>query len=137
MQYEMHRSVCMPDNSRDDMTQFWYDWTAVDSRTLMLFLRYLNFHRLGLKQKSISELAELSNALYTDLNLGHKETGLNLLGWALNNENKPFRAIEMLQISLILKREHNAAAWLLGIILNEYDCDFARTEKTKVKRNAS
>ena len=79
--------------------------------------------------ESVSELADLANAIYTDINLGHKETGLNLLGWALNNENEPYWAIEVLQLSLILKRQHNAAVWFLGMILNEYECDVTRIEK--------
>lgn len=137
LHYEMFRSVCMVDNGRGGMKQFWYDWTAIDSRTLLLFLRYLNFHRLGLTLKSVSELAKLADKLCTDLNLGHIETGLNLLGWALNNENEPYWSIEILQMSLILKRQHNAAVWFLGMILNEYECDVTRIEKKRIEQNVS
>ena len=73
LQYEMWWSVCMPKNSRDGMRHSWYDSAAVDSRILLYFLRYLNFHKFGSKRESKSEIVNLAEALTTDCNFGTRK----------------------------------------------------------------
>lgn len=108
LRYEMQRSREMPDNSRDDEGYFWYDWALVDSMFLQHFLFYVNHRRLNRISEANNDLRNMLLTIETK-DVSHKETCLNLLGWAYKDLGHINKAFETFKKSLEVKPVHNAA----------------------------
>ena len=115
--YEMFRSVGAPQEARDPLRDVWYDWAVVDAKVLLYFLLYLHYKDLNFGLERVY-LMFMENLLKTDTLLGHKETALNLLGWAYNNEGQTDKAFQCFQSSLSLQKFHNAAYWHICMMVN-------------------
>ena len=115
--YEMFRSVGMPPETRHPAKDVWYDWAVVDAKLLLYFLLYLHYKDLNFGLEHVY-IIFMENLLLTDSLLGHKETALNLLGWAYNNEGQVDKAFQCFQRSLSLQKFHNAAYWHICMMVN-------------------
>ena len=74
---------------------------TVDSNVLLYFIQYLNHGHLGCMLSAKCDLLKLCYVLLTDIHMSHKETALNLLGWALKQEGEGLMALEIFQLSLL------------------------------------
>ena len=108
--YEMIRSAGMPPGSRDDNIYYWYDWAIVDAQFLLYFLLYLNHAKLNMNSHVAVDIDNMEWVINT-MDISHKETCLNLLGWVYKEQGRTDRAIQCFQTSLELRPEHNAARW--------------------------
>ena len=117
--FEMYRSQGMPAGSRYDFLDDWYDWAVIDGKVLLHFLFFLNYTKLAMNSKADDTLKCLESLLINDRNLKHKETGFNLLGWALKERGNTERAMWCFLESLKTVKSHNVALWHLMIMLNE------------------
>ena len=132
LQYEMLRSSSMPANSRTEPIEFWYDWAIVDGKFLLYFLLYLNHSQLAVGSKTSVYIEKMKRLLITDKFLHHKETDLNLLGWALMQENMVAEAFLCFSWSLRVKKQHNAAILHLKMkTIAECEGMALETEETK------
>ena len=105
MKLEMNRSVNMPSESKKK----WYNWAVVDSKILLNFLLYVNHKELEMFSLAQKDIAHIEMVLESDLNLGHRETDLNILGWIYKNERSYDKAAHCFKKSLEIQQEHNAA----------------------------
>jgi tetratricopeptide (TPR) repeat protein len=108
LQYEMFRST------QDDMIHrhpldYWMDWAVVDSLPFLYFLQYKIYSHLQRHQDKQQALGKLIRTIATDVNLGHRETALNILGQCMEQENRPQQALECYLISLQLRARNNVA----------------------------
>ena len=110
--YEMLRSADMPAESRDEVADCLYDWAVVDGQFLLHFLLYLNHTKLNMNSSSAADINNMKWVINTRVPC-HRETCLNLLGWAYKAQGNFGRAMECFQTSLEIKPGHNAARWHL------------------------
>ena len=110
LRYEMMRSSGMPENSRNKRLEYWFDWTAVDSKIVLYFILYLNHSKIGNYSKKRSAIERLTELIKTDDTIVHKETALNLRGWVFKQERCMEKAAVCFEASLQLHETHTAAA---------------------------
>ena len=115
LQYEMQRSNCPKSESLP--YHFWYAWAVTDSKVLLYLLLYLNHAKLKMSPEAEEDIEMLENIMQTDVNLGHKETGFNILGWIYRQEGNEAKASDCFHRSLQLQCAYNAAELhLSGVI---------------------
>lgn len=107
----MYRSFGMPPGTRQKGREVWLDWAVIDGKFLLYFLIYLNHKKLNLDVEATFDIVNMSHVINTDVSLGHKESALNLLGWAYNQEGQVEKAKECLKKSIPERPLHNAAYW--------------------------
>ena len=114
--YEMYRSTGMPDDTRSELLEYWYDWAVVDGKFLLYFLLYLYYTEFdfGLGPVYIMFMEIL---LLHDSDLGHRETALNLLGWIHRRAGNTNEALRCFKRSLDIQPLHNAAVWHVCVTL--------------------
>ena len=88
--------------------EFWYDWTVIDGNFLLLFLKYLNHKKLEMESDAERNIREMEN-LINVVEISHRETALNILGWVFKEEGNVSRAVEYFLKSLTIEPVHNAA----------------------------
>ena len=89
---------------------YFYDhWAFVDGTFLLHFLLYLNRKNLGLSFEA--DIQEMEKFLKNERPLVHRDTDLNLLGWAYKEEGKLDRAYECFKNSLHIRPQQKAAIW--------------------------
>ena len=130
LRYEMTRSKNMPETSRDKRLQYWFDWAVVDSKILLHFLLYLNHSKFCDNSDIRSDIDNLMKLIKTDDTIVHKETAVNLLGWAFKQEGSLANAKVCFESSLQLHDTHNAATHHL-LDLNADDEDDPKTIYTR------
>ncbi|XP_060608492.1 uncharacterized protein LOC132760522 [Ruditapes philippinarum] len=113
---EMYRTTTAEQNLRHSKNQ-WLDLAFVDSLTFLLFLKYKIFGYLGKKAEQSKALDDLIKVIRFEPNLGHRETGLNLVGQIMVEKGKLFKALLFFQASYRLQRELNAAKIHLCIVI--------------------
>ena len=111
LSYEMYRSFGMPPGTRQKGREVWLDWAVIDGKFLLYFLTYLNHRKLNLDVEATFDIVNMSHVVNTDVSLGHKETALNLLGWAYRQEGQVEKAKECFKKSILERPLHNAAYW--------------------------
>jgi tetratricopeptide (TPR) repeat protein len=109
LQYEMFRSTQDDMIHRDEVTDFWMDWAAVDSLPFLYFLQYKIYRQLQRHQDQQQALGKLIRTIETDENLGHRETALNILGQCMEQENRPQQALNYYLRSLQQRARNNVA----------------------------
>jgi tetratricopeptide (TPR) repeat protein len=109
LQYEMFRSTQDDMKHRDEDEKYWMDWSVVDSLPFLYFLQYKVYRQLQRYQDQQHALNKLANTIETDRNLGHKETGLNILGLCMEQENRPKKALKCYLLSLRQRARNNVA----------------------------
>ena len=109
LEYEMKRLSERPSLSSSTQCRFWYDWAVIDSKVLLYCLLYLNHKALTMSPESDEDINMLEYIIENDVNLGHRETGLNILGWIYKKEGNKDKARDCFQRSLQSQRVYNAA----------------------------
>lgn len=66
-----------------------------------------------------TDIDSMDMLINTDINLRHKETALNRLGWCYKLKGNWSKAIEYFFESLELQKNHNAAFWHILVFLYE------------------
>ncbi|XP_060608495.1 uncharacterized protein LOC132760525 [Ruditapes philippinarum] len=105
---EVHRTTAAEQNLRHLKNQ-WLDLAFVDSLTFLLFLKYKIFSCLGKEAEQSKALDALIKAIRFEPNLGHRETGLNLVGQIMVEKGKLHKALLFFLASHIIKPRINAA----------------------------
>ena len=122
--YEMLKSVHMPPASSSDHGKVEYDiiigpdCAKVDSKILQWFLVYLLSKAKG-TQTTSEAIVMMKLILWTDRNLGHRDTAMNLIGWCHKQEGNIGEALEYFFLSLALLKRYNAAFWHILFIVSE------------------
>jgi hypothetical protein len=109
LRYEMFRSTASDKLYRKRTETFWMDLAIVDSFPFMYFLQYKTYGRLKMAEKQKIALLNFAMAIGTELDLGHEETALNLIGQCCEQENKPCTALDMYIESVKIRKRNNAA----------------------------
>ncbi|XP_045210717.2 uncharacterized protein LOC123562132 [Mercenaria mercenaria] len=109
LQYEMNRSTLADLLHRDEVHDYWMDWAVVDSLPYLYFLQYKTYRHLQRSDDQHQALANLARTVETEVNLGHRETALNLLGQCMEQENQPNKALICYMRSLKIRERNNAA----------------------------
>ncbi|XP_053384493.1 uncharacterized protein LOC128550134 [Mercenaria mercenaria] len=109
LQYEMYRSTQDDLLHRDEHADYWMDWAVVESLPYLYFLQYKTYRHLQRVDDQHQALTNLARTTETRRNLGHKETGLNLLGQCMEQENQPNKALLCYMMSLKVRERNNAA----------------------------
>lgn len=117
--YEMKRSKVLPQSNSMPTFHFWYDWAVVDGKVLLCLIEYLNYKTISqrshlkcfadIKRQTDNVIKELQNTINDDPNLGHKDTGLNILGWIYREEGDMEEAERCFRESLEKQSAYNAA----------------------------
>jgi hypothetical protein len=111
LRYEFFRSTDEDRAYRVDGRDIWMDLAAVDSLTYLHFMEYKVYTQLHRPIEQHRALDNLLKTINTELNLGHKETALNLLGQCMEQENRLNAALCCYMMSLNERRRNNAAKW--------------------------
>ncbi|XP_053405426.1 uncharacterized protein LOC128558953 [Mercenaria mercenaria] len=119
LQYEMFRSTQEDRLERDELSDTWMDCAVVDCLPYLYFLQYKTYRALQRVADQQCALANLVTTIETELNLGHRETALNLLGQCMEKENRHIDALHCYMISLNMRARNNAANFLICRLLNE------------------
>lgn len=106
--YEMFRSTA-EDRKHRKKNDRWMDWIVVDSLPFLYFLKYKIYGHLQKKNKQREALLMLDETVKTELNLGHRETALNLLGQCMEQEKRYDDALQIYIQSLNIRNSNNAA----------------------------
>ena len=88
---------------------FWFDMVVVDAIVYFYFMRYLAIAKLNRYINKHVAIHNLESELKWEPNLGHCETGYNLLGWIYFQEGWIRRGIEYFRMSWAIRPHHNAA----------------------------
>ena len=107
--YEMKCSCGSPRQAQCYNEHVCHDWAIVDGKILLHLLLFLHHSALGMKANAASALRHMEVLLEKDELLGHRATGLNILGWMFKRLGRNDRARECFQASLIVQPTHNAA----------------------------
>ena len=110
LQYELFRSTRNDIVHRDIKEDYWMNWAAVDSLPYLYFLQYKTYGQLQRFDDQQRALNNLVVSIATEINLGHKETAMNLLGQCMENENRTEEALQCYTSSLRIRNRNNAAA---------------------------
>ena len=89
--------------------RFGNNWAVVDSKVLLFYLLYLNHSELQMATEALEDIENLLEVLETDPNLGHKETGWNILGWIYSKEGQHDRAQMCSEESSLQLEAYNVA----------------------------
>ena len=123
--YEMLKSVHMPPASSSDQDKkdeydifIGPDCAKVDSKILQRFLVYLLSKAKG-TQTTSEAIVRMELILYTDRNLRHIDTALNLIGWCYKQEGNNGKALEYFLRSLARLQHYNAAFWHVLFTVSE------------------
>ena len=125
--YEMRRAK-VTTASDTAIFHFWYNWAVVDGKVLRHLIMYLNYRAVGgensstlfasvpadIRRKKDNAIRELQDTINDDPNLGHKETGLNILGWIYRQEGDEDKAERCFRESLKIQPAYNAANLHMG-----------------------
>ncbi|XP_060598007.1 uncharacterized protein LOC132751785 [Ruditapes philippinarum] len=108
LQYEVFRST------KNDMihrlpSDIWMEWAVVDSLPFLYFLQYKIYSHLQRQQEKQQALNNLMRTTFTEKNLKHRETTLNILGQCMEQENRPNDALHYYIYSLKERPRNNAA----------------------------
>ena len=121
---EMRRAKMTTDANSTAIFHFWYNWAVVDGKVLRYLILYLNYRKIvdrdsssssfasvpaDIRRKKDNAIRELQNIINDDPNLGHKETGLNILGWIYRKEGNNDEAERCFRESLEIQPAYNAA----------------------------
>lgn len=118
--YEMIRCFGMPPGI--SLYKLGYNrrtWGAVDGKFLELFLLHLNHRTLGQNSLAMKDLRKMILLLNKETP-SHRETCLNLLGWAHKERGRVDLAVQCFQKSLKLEPMFNAAFWHLCFLICGY-----------------
>ena len=121
--YEMRMAKVIPQSNPTATSHFWYNWAIVDGKVLFYLMMYLNYRALSqqnhltlfavvpedIRRKKVNAITKLQNTINNDPNLGHKETGLNIMGWIYRQEGDEDEAERCFRESLALQETYNAA----------------------------
>ena len=91
---------------------FWHKWGVVDGNFLAHFLLYLCGKEISAKRQ-VKKMILLLNKK----SVRHRETCLNLLGWASKDSGDIQLAVKCFQKSLACVSSHNAAFWHLCFLI--------------------
>lgn len=108
LRYEMIRSVYA---DLHDIDSYWAECAEVDGRILLYYLLYLNHTHLGMNTCAVADVRHAMGSLISDVNLGHKETALNLIGWMFQDQGEGEKAETFFRKSLMRRPYRNAAIW--------------------------
>ena len=111
LRYEMQRPTGNGSSSNSETVpyQFWYNWAVVDGKILLYFLSYLIHSKTNMLKEAQDDIGKLNEVIEKDKSLGHKETGLNILGWIYAQEGQEEKAEEVLLESISVNKAYNAA----------------------------
>jgi tetratricopeptide (TPR) repeat protein len=109
LQYEMFRSTYDDMIHRHERNDCWMDWAVVDSLPLVYFLQYKIYRHQKRHKDQQQALSKLIRTIEADVNLGHRETSLNIIGQCMEQENRPQAALECYILSLQQRPRNNAA----------------------------
>ena len=126
--YELLRSVHMQPASLGVPFKI-SDCAMVDRKIFLYFLKFLLSKAKG-TQDTGTAIKKMERILHTDINLRHKETAMNLIGWCYKEERNILKAIEYFYLSLSVERNNNAAFWHILFTV----CDMI---SSKHKQNAN
>ena len=122
--YEMRRAKVTTDADPTAISHFWYNWAVVDGKVLLYLILYLNYRKIvdhdssssvlasvpsDIRRKKNDVIRKLQGTIKDDPNLGHKETGLNILGWIYRQEGAEDEAESFFKESLEIQSAYNAA----------------------------
>ena len=122
--YEMRRAKVTTDADPTAISHFWYNWAVVDGKVLLYLILYLNYRKIvdhdssssvlasvpsDIRRKKNDVIRKLQDTIKDDPNLGHKETGLNILGWIYRQEGAEDEAERFFKESLEIQSAYNAA----------------------------
>ncbi|XP_045205110.2 uncharacterized protein LOC123557605 [Mercenaria mercenaria] len=119
LQYEMFRTTQEDRLERDKLIDYWMDWAVVDCRPYLYFLKYKIYGALKRVADQQCALAKLVTSIEKEINLGHKETALNLLGQCMEQENRHNDALRYYMTSLNIRARNNIANVLICRLLNK------------------
>ena len=108
LKHEYFRSDLSSSHSRWQR-DFWMDWAVVDSIPFYYFLQYKIYSAQGRRDRHQTALEKLRQTTDIDLNLGHRETALNLLGQCLEQEGRLDDALRHYASSKKQRATNNAA----------------------------
>jgi tetratricopeptide (TPR) repeat protein len=116
LQYELFRST------QDDMIHrgpfdLWMELAVVDSLPFLYFLQYRIYSHLQRQQEKQQALNNLIRTTFTEKNLKHRETTLNILGQCMEQENRPQDALQYYIRSLHQRARNNAASIHICLLL--------------------
>jgi hypothetical protein len=114
--YEMFRTTD-EDRPQRKHSDNWMDWAVADSIPYLFFLQYKVYSQLQRPAEQQRSLFNLATTIHTDVNLGHRETALNLLGQCMVQEGRHNDAFYYFMMSLKIRRRHNAAIWHVCTLL--------------------
>ena len=119
LEYEMRRANVTPQSNPTTIFHFWHNWAVVDGKVLLYLIQYLNYTAISqrsrsalfadMRRKKDNVINELQTTIKDDANLGHKETGLNILGWIYRQEGDMDEAERCFRESLEIQSGYNAA----------------------------
>ncbi|XP_045160626.2 uncharacterized protein LOC123525558 [Mercenaria mercenaria] len=108
LRHEMFRST-EEDLTYRGVDDFWMDWAVVDSLPYLYFLQYKTYSYLGRHDETQAALSCLIYTIDNEVNLGHRETALNLLGQCMEQKGQPIDALRCYLLSLKQRERNNAA----------------------------
>ena len=111
LNYELIRSEGLS-SSRQKFHDHWTNFAVVDGIFMLHFLLYLNHSKLNMTEHARADITNMKH-MVSRFKISHKETALNLLGWAFNEQGQADCAVDCFFKSLQIKPEHNAAQWHL------------------------
>ncbi|XP_060574010.1 uncharacterized protein LOC132731773 [Ruditapes philippinarum] len=109
LRYEMFRSTQEDRIFRTKEDNMWMDCAVVDSLPYLYFLQYKVYSHLGRRDQKQAALFKLIRTIKEELNLGHRETALNLLGKCMEQEGRAGDALQCYFKSLNVRGRDNAA----------------------------
>ena len=110
--YEMIRRFGVPLEARNGTDDFWFDWAVVDAEFLVHFMLCLNHRELRMNPEAVEDVANMEKVIDVKT-LSHKESCLNLLGWAYKENGDAKKAVELFCASIKIQPQNNAAYWHL------------------------
>lgn len=98
---------------------YWMEWAVVDSLSYLYFLQYKTYGHLGKHNEQLKALDNLKMSLNETINQFHQETGYNLLGQCMEQENRFHDAFVCYFRSLNIRPKNNAAVVHICVLLNK------------------
>jgi len=111
---EMYRDVGDDVDHRDFNEHQWMDWAEVDARPFLLYLQYLTYRGLGVRNRQLEAFHGLKDIVISRDKLHqlyHPETVLNLSGHCWELEGDVQGALHVYNTSLRNRPRNNAANW--------------------------
>lgn len=123
--FEMYRSANYDSVFRTGEADDWMNSAELDPLPYMYYIKFLSCKTLKLDQQADESIKEFIR-LVGHLHFCHPETVCNILGQYCESIRAPNKSLGCYKISLLRFPKHNAAKWLLGVLLY--------TEQFKVSR---